>query len=76
MAGKSQVTTGIRIQGKKEAAYEPVISKSPKRVKYAVQDYEAAMFQSENLNQLWITDANVTERGINEPNPGKWHLLH
>ena len=52
MAGTSQVITGIRIQGKKEAAYEPVISKSPKRVKYAVQDYEAAMFQSEILNQL------------------------
>jgi len=34
IVGNSQVITGMRIQGKKEAAYEPVMSKSPKRVKY------------------------------------------
>jgi hypothetical protein len=33
IAGTNQVITGMRIQGKKEAAYEPVISKSPKTVK-------------------------------------------
>jgi hypothetical protein len=28
-AGRSQVITGIRIQGKNEAAYEPVITEFP-----------------------------------------------
>jgi hypothetical protein len=28
-AGKSQVVIGMRIQGKKEAAYEPVITEFP-----------------------------------------------